>query len=211
MHSKVSRVLTILPLAFGVALAFGGCASSTDAGVASDQSNLTAQQPITLNNYLTHPRIVAVRNVVAEIDRLPLTKKENPGCDGSNTKFSDDAGKIRHLVEDGGEDGTFGRSDAYYDASGKLRFFLNVSGDMETHKASESRVWIENDAVLIEVVRDGVLPDGSMTPDFTGARDRLPRPEEAFQMSVAKDAGLLDPETAFEGTGCAPLPPPAAR
>jgi hypothetical protein len=188
-------------LSFGLAASLSfGCASSTpEEDPAADESQMVAENSaITLKNFVTHPKIKAIRAEVATIDSLSLTETKNPGCDGSASKFTLGAGGIRKIVETGGEGGFEGETTAYYDESGKLRFLFDLEQDFQANKATESRVYFGADNnVLWQVVRQTTAEGREGRPDFGKAADRLPTPEEKFQITREDD-----PEAWFGATGC---------
>jgi hypothetical protein len=186
MHPRSLILFSVLSLA-GVACA----ADADDASSApsTEESNVNSAAPITMANWVSHPSIKAIRTEVSGIDGSQLAKAENPGCDGGNTKFTDGEGRIRKLVEVGGEGGFEGTTTAYYDASGKLRFILDQETDHTgaSPRTTEKRIYFGADGkVLWQVVRD------------QGGADREPRAEEKYQANATH----ADPAAWFAYTGC---------
>jgi hypothetical protein len=164
-------------------------APADDQAPVSDESNVNSAAPITMANWVSHPSIKAIRTEVSGIDGSQLTKAENPGCDGGNTKYTDGEGRIRKLVEVGGEGGFEGTTTAYYDAAGKLRFILDQETDHTgaSPVSTEKRIYFAADGkVLWQVVRD------------PGGADREPKAEEKYQSNPAH----TNPAAWFSNTGC---------
>lgn len=190
----IRYALAVLPLT--VALALSGCASdggSEDAAAPAGESEVVASAPITLGNFLQHPTIKAIRTEVAAIEALSLTKTDNPGCDGSFSKFTQ-GDKIRKLFETGGEGGFSGEWTAYYRENGSLLFLFSKSVD-ETGESgvdnvsTEQRVYFDgNGKIIFQVIRDTTKPGGA---------DRIPTGREVFAVSGHDNPGEL-----FKQTGC---------
>lgn len=195
MAPTLRSVFFALPLL--VASALTGCAANTDGDTASASDEVVADAPITLANFLTHPKIKAIRAQVTEIEGLALTKATNPGCDGYNEKFTDAGGKIRKLVTVGGEGGFEGSSTVYYSAAGAPIFMFNREADLTGAKPQlrETRVYFGATDILWQVVRTG---EGATADTSLQTADRLPTQEER----VNGVEGIGDPETTFKGTGC---------
>src|SRR5262249_35478873 len=129
----------------------GGCASSTDEAESAG-AEVNASGPITVQNYKTHPKIVAIRDAVEEIDINQFTETSKADCDSTRTKSVDEKGVIRTLVVSGGEGRFDAETTTYWDASGKAIFTLKVehwqSDDrMETWHGTEHRVYFANDGL----------------------------------------------------------------
>jgi hypothetical protein len=140
-----------MPLAAFVCLATTlaiGCAASSESADDSSSSDLTSAAPVTLGNFLNHPKIKEIRAEVAAVDAAKLataSEKEGPcpddDVDQTVTKGTDDGGKIRKLIVAwGGSDGD-GTTSYYYDAAGHLRFVFDHS---ETTPANDSMLVIES-------------------------------------------------------------------
>jgi hypothetical protein len=199
-----------LALPIVVASMLTGCAANSGGDQADESTGAaTASAPITLANYMSHPKIVAVRNQVGAIDHLALTKKSNPGCDGSNEEYLDAQGRVRKLVAEGGEGDSSGRTTVYYNEQKQpiFQFTQEVDFDGNDHATvTESRIYFDvaSTHTLFEAVRqqqetqaaaadatfDNLLP--STIPD------RLPTPDE----TVASSATFASPEQYFASTGC---------
>jgi hypothetical protein len=184
-----------------ITLGLVGCAGNAD-DAAADEGNFTAQEPITLENFIQHPRIKEIRDIVVKVEDAKLPSKDNPGCDGSTTKFTDPQGRIRKLFEIGGESSTLGQTTKYYDEAGKLRFvFIEVS-DLEATAPTQRRIYLdENSKVIWEVIRFGVFnqktPD-DLSTNFSKAVDQVPQDGAPFEPSEVD----LDPAKGFAVTGC---------
>jgi hypothetical protein len=118
-----------------------------------------AQTGITSSNWMNHPRIVAIREIVAEIESLiakgSLKSKKTeqgysgPYIDDMRQAFFDSKGKIRKLVTSGGSEDSSLTFTSYYDKDGKLRFVYIVGGAVNgtgiQHRiyldASGAKIW----------------------------------------------------------------------
>jgi hypothetical protein len=158
------RRFTLL-LVLSVAAALAGCASKTDSSPDSAGADLSAAQPITLANFINHPKIQEVRAEVAAVDAAALTdEKKDVTCDpqsgtSAREKWTDGSGKIRRLEERfSGEDGD-GSLTWTYDASGRLRFIfrvLNTTPANGSLSVDERRVYFDaTGASIWEVARVG--------------------------------------------------------
>jgi hypothetical protein len=121
------------------ALTTVGCAAgASDDAEASEAAALTAA-PVTLQNFLTHPKIKEVRAEVAAVNAASLTTvQKDHSCDDTEAKLSkltDGGNTIRKIFDTwGGSDGD-GSTSYYYDAAGRLRFVFDV---LESAPASGS-------------------------------------------------------------------------
>jgi hypothetical protein len=177
-----------------------GCVSS-DADDVDATGSAATDQPITLDNHVNHPAIIAIRRQVQAVDDLRLTVVDNPGCDGSNTKFLDEEQRIRKYVASGGEGDGSSTMTAYYDAEGKLVFvFIAAESFAEEMKAKEQRVWASGDRILFQTIKEAPIAADTRTANFSGVKPREPQSEEAFQLTPG--AGVLNPEEDFKHTGC---------
>jgi hypothetical protein len=180
-----------LVLVVAAVTTLAGCAGKTDASPDSSSADVTAVAPITLGNFINHPKIQEVRAEVAAVDAATLTdEKKDVTCDpeqGSATreKWTDASGKIRRLRESfSGEDGD-GSLTWTYDASGRLRFIFRV---LDTTPADgslsvdERRVYFDaTGASIWEVARNG--------------RGTVGRPPNMEQSPYTKPATSLDTDT----------------
>jgi hypothetical protein len=158
---------------------------------------------------VSHPKIVAIRNQVGAIDHLALTKKTNPGCDGSNDEYLDAQGRVRKLVAEGGEGGSSGRTTVYYNEQKQPIFEFNQEADYpgdDTATVTESRIYFDvasthtlfqavrqektTEAAAADATFDNILPNT--------IPDRLPTHDE----TVASSATFSSPEAYFASTGC---------
>lgn len=163
---------------------------------ASGGSVVTADTPITLQNYVNHPKIKAIRGEVEGIDNDlahgDLFSEDNPNvCEASLAKVTGARGQIVKIVENLGDGGA--RTQAYYGEKpvdsigtgdsepGPLLFVFQVSGTME------SRVYFDaHGNKLWQVVRQ------------TGGADRLPQGNEVYQPNRLHS----DPEKWFASGDC---------
>ena len=153
-----------------------GCAATSDdhAEVASGEVNAAA--PITLQNWLTHPKIVAVRDVVNEIDSAPENKFESESqtlCEDSGhgemerTKLTDASGVIRELVLSYGSEDSAQIESHYYDARGKLRFVFTTRNDVHGNSTELRTYFDESGNRIWEVSRHAF--DENLNPDIQAA------------------------------------------
>lgn len=191
--------LSLLPLA--CALVLGGCAAGANDADETSTAAVSASAPITLANWIAHPRIVEVRETVKAIDKLSLTRTENPGCDGGNVKFTDGSGTIRKLVSNGGEGGFSSEWTYYYDASGKPRFAFNVTRDDERGEAKQQRAYYDaSGAPIWHVIRAVPITSADADPDFSKGVDREPSTD--LDDPDAIEIVGLSPEEIFASTSC---------
>jgi hypothetical protein len=198
-------VLFALPLV--VAAALTGCAASSGGEDTADATGAASvSAPITLANYVSHPKIKAIRDQVQAIDAMALTKATNPGCDGSNDKFTDTQGRLRKLVSIGGEGGFEGRLSVYYNEAGKAIFAFNKEADWTGEKTNgatdkamvtESRTYFDaaSGKTLFQAIRTGIEPNldgGLATPDRLATGDEV----------IADSSFYADPAAWFAETGC---------
>jgi hypothetical protein len=198
-----------LPLAasFLVALAAAvGCSAPVDSDSASAAAaDLSASGPITLGNFVTHPKIKAIRAEVAAVDAAKLTSASKdldcPEADGVEnlTKSTDEASVVRKFVDAwGGSDGD-STTTYYFDAGGHLRFVYDVT---ETAPASgalyvvDSRVYFDElGAKIFEVKQEG-KGTTAHPPAMANRPYQLPANGEGALLSQAIEA---DPKAYFDG------------
>ncbi len=207
-----------LPLAvssLALALALGGCSASTEDATADDSASAlaNASTPITVANYRTHPKIIAIRDQVAAIEGLALTETVHASCDFGSRKFEDAQGRIRKLVSAGGEGGGGVETTTYYNEAGELVFGFR-STDTETEDGDETW-WTLNELrvyygpanmILFQVTRRASASRLDLIQLSAERDDRAPTPEEAWQ-----DGGVLAiPAVAFLRTTC-PVDPEEMR
>src|SRR5262249_34334604 len=157
---------------------------SVEADVAS--ADLTAATPITLGNFLSHPKIKEIRAEVAAVDAAKLTTvQRDASCPdedvtASYAKSTDGGNKVRKLVTSwGGSDGD-GTSTYYYDAAGRLRFELDIT---ETAPASgalivdELRVYYDATGARIFDVSKAGRGTTAHPPNMDKAPLRRPDPD----------------------------------
>lgn len=202
---NASRILFALPVA--MALFLGGCASDASDDVAGGASAVTATDAITLANYVTHPKIKAIRAEVGAIDAAGYEKAENPGCDGNNTKWTDASGKIRKVLSEGGEGDGSGSTTAYYGANGKLRFlfftFTGSNPDDGGVATSQSRVYFDDRGQPIwQVSREASSPLNAPPPDMSKAPDTITPDDAKYVVDDGHEGTYENPETWYAGRGC---------
>lgn len=147
-------------------LALSGCASSTeesanDEDIDATSEEVTASAPLTIDNWVNHPRIVEVRKIAQAVDALKLTSEKLVGCNDVTYVTSKDASKHRRKLVETQELGMEALSTtAYYDDKGILRFVFdrvaakNAQGKVT--KIVETRTYLDAKAnPFWAVVRDG--------------------------------------------------------
>ena len=154
---------------------------------------------ITLANWQNHPRVVAVRAIFEAVNAdTTLRLEEKPGCDSTTARRVNKAGVIRSVTVAGGEGSSDGRTEAYYDERGVLRFIISTGIDYEDGTADDQRVYLdERGKVFWHVARHGTAKDvkGTWRADFSASR--FERPARAFDVKHWANA-----KAAFEFTGC---------
>jgi hypothetical protein len=153
---------------------------------------------VTLANWLKHPRVVAVRAIFEAVNAdKTLRLEEKVGCDGNTARRVGADGVIRSVTEVGGEGAGEGRTEAYYDARGVLRFIISTWID-EAGTADDVRVYLdEQGKVFWHVARHGTAKAGRA--DFSASR--FEPPASTFDVKAWTNA-----QAAFERTGCAEQP-----
>lgn len=126
-------------------------------------------------------------------------KKDNPGCGGSSSKFTDSAGRIRKVNWKSDGEGGFEESwEHYYRENGKLLFvFTNATaftGESGIEvKVTEHRVWFDDaNKVMFEVLREGEKGELAELPH------RAPKPDEKWQVAPFE----TNAEENFKTDGC---------
>lgn len=176
------RTIVLGTFALSLAIASVGCASpssSTD-DIETGSEAVTAGAEINVKNWLTHPKIVAVRKDVNEIDKAARTKKfkvarKDDLCEGtgeaSREKVTDQKGNIRRLTLEAGSDDSFQTDTVYYNDNGSLRFVFLRGSDV-FGRARETRVYFDQDGGrLFQVIREAneVHEPGTFEPDLSKA------------------------------------------
>ncbi len=153
---------------------------------------------ITLANWMKHPQVVAVRAIFEAVNAdKTLRSDEKVGCDGNTSRRVSKAGVIRSVTETGGEGSSEGRTEAYYDEHGVLRFIISTSID-EAGAADDVRVYLdEHGKVFWQVARHGTAKNGHA--NFSAAP--FQRAASPFDVKAYANARV-----AFERTGCAEQP-----
>jgi len=202
------RLSLVFALLSTVSLSTVACAGDADEAVFDDGSAATAAAaeassttPITLENWVAHPRVRAVRAIVTAIDAAGFPTESKFGCHVSKTKRTDPQKRIRQLVISTGEGGFASTTTGYYDEQGRLRFVFVQESDETAARpfAAEHRAYFdEKGNKFWEVRREGTL--GSQgEPNFAGAVDVVPKPADQVNPSAAK----ATPASLWEGNGCA--------
>lgn len=167
---KKLTLAAVAAFAFALA-ACAGTSTSEEAGVAVGEVNASAE--ITMQNWITHPKIVAVRKAVEEIEAArfaPETKKlcEDAGHgEFDRTKMTDAHLTVRKLVIGTGSDDSAGVDSYYYDAAGTLRFAFLTYNNVHGGK-SELRVYFDESGKLLWEVSRSIW-DPTFKGDITKA------------------------------------------
>jgi len=183
------KLLSLTALSL-VALAAVGCARpSSNEDVAAAEGEVSTTAPITIQNWLTHPKIVAVRKIVNTIDASKFESESKTGLCGDSghgeserTKITDDHGRIRELVLAGGSEDSAETDSHYYDANGKLRFIFTTRNDVHGN-SDELRTYFDETGARIWDVRRHAFSQ-TFQPDLEHA------PYEAVS---AEDKSQIDP------------------
>jgi hypothetical protein len=191
--------LSLAPLVL-IAFAAIGCAgSSSSEDVAAAQGEVSAQKPITLGNWLTHPKIVAVRDIVNEIDASKYASESKTGLcadsghgESERTKVTDDKGVIRELVLAFGSEDSATIESHYYDAKGKLRFIFTTHNDVHGN-SEELRTYFDETGARIWDVRRHAFSE-SFNPDL----ERAPYEAVATENEAPLDPAVLTPAVRFD-------------
>jgi hypothetical protein len=175
MRSK--RVGVLVGIGLSVLVGCGGSGAATP----GDDQDVTATQapsantPLTLQNYVNHPKIRAIRGEVDAIENGHddfLFPEERGGCEASITKWYGNHGRIYQIVEQLGEGGAetraYYRNDANLTQPERLLFILRV--EPRGAQSTESRTYFDEQGnKMWQVVRQ------------TGGADRLPQGNEVYQ------------------------------
>jgi hypothetical protein len=192
--------IAVLVCSFAATLV--GCAGSEEPTEEGDAqlTAASATSPITIRNWLSHPKIVEIRSLVHTVDttEMAVARRDNL-CESigesSREKRTDGAGKVRKLALEGGADDSAAAETYYYDAAGHLRFAFEEGGDVHGG-AYERRVYFAPDGARIwEVDRSARTPDHHGEPDLTKAPFVVPDPETALEILPAV---ISDPKAAFD-------------
>lgn len=188
--------LTALAL---VALAAVGCAQTSDEDVSSAEGQATSSAPITIRNWMTHPKIVAVRKIVNMIDASKYESESKTGLCGDSghgeserTKITDDKGRIRELVLAGGSEDSAETDSHYYDANGKLRFIFTTRNDVHGN-SDEIRTYFDETGARIWDVRRHAF-----SPDFTPDLEHAPYEVIATENASPVDPAVLTPAIRYD-------------
>jgi len=185
-----------LAMALSVGCVVGGCAGDNqDDATQGDDQNVSASAPITVGNFISHPKIKAIRNEVRTIQTTAdakMDKKDNSCGDGTGTaKFTNAAGRIRKVnwFAPGGS------IEYFYRDNGKVLFIFSSFTDFNGTSAHvrEHRVYFDdNNRVMFEVTRDGPKADIADEPH------QKPTEDEGWVVSDLD----TDPNLNFETAGC---------
>lgn len=186
------KLLSLSGLAL-LALSIAACASNTDANATDEATGeLSAAAPITIDDWISHPKIVEIRNIVDAIDAKDLPSESKELCQDSGhgemerTKLTDDSGKIRELVDSFGSEDSAQIESHYYDTNGVLRFVLITRNDVHGN-AEESRAYFDASGAQIWSVYRHAFAE-NLNPDIANA----PYVQQATEVQdAAKDPQKL--------------------
>ncbi len=138
----------------------------------------TATQGITSKNWMDHPAVKEIREIVTEVRHLmeakKLARKEKkfkdcePYQDSVRIMHVDGRGTVRNYYYDSGSDDSMVRRDFYYDNNGKLRFAFIKGGAVNGTKI-EHRIYFDPTGKRIWEIQK--LVEG---PGYTFPRDTWP-------------------------------------
>lgn len=193
-------ILFALPLV--VVSSLTACATDASSEDTADQTgaaSVAPDAPITLANYVTHPKIKAVRQEVEAINALHLFKSVKTTCDGWNEKWTDGSGKIRKIVSSSDEGGFEAQITVYYDDQGRPLFLFGqeadwtgerTNGDTERAFIWERRSYFDAQGnTIFQAVREDIAKGFEVA---LSTPDRLP---ESHEKTSAKD--YADAEAMF--------------
>jgi hypothetical protein len=159
-------------------------------------------EAITRKNWRTHPRIVAVRDIYTENEKLQREKKlkserKQYSCDSissetERTALRDGNGRIRKYITGmGGEDSVY-TVEHHYDAQGRLRFLFVKAGAVNDSRM-ELRIYFDEGGERLWEDRKLVKGPGytfiNPWPDDLLVRDA----EKAFQAPPERGCELMEP------------------
>jgi hypothetical protein len=117
-----------------------------------------SQTSINDSNWQNHPKMVAIRSIVSEIDsqirrgayttRKAEQEYSEPYKDVLREVFRDGTGTIRKLVRSGGSDDSAVTYNYYYDKEGKLRF-VYIQGGAVNGTRIQHRIYFQADGTKI--------------------------------------------------------------
>ncbi|MFO0738853.1 MAG: hypothetical protein U0270_23340 [Labilithrix sp.] len=174
-----------------IAVAAFGCANNAGEGddMATAAGEVNATAPITIGNWLTHPKIVAVRDIVNAIDaseyasesKTELCQDSGHG-ESERTKLTDENGVIRELVLSSGSEDSAQIESHYYDANGKLRFIFTTRNDVHGN-SNELRTYFDETGARIWDVRRHAF-SATFNPDLEHAK---------YEPVATEDRSEIDP------------------
>jgi len=168
--------LTILPLGSKnttgevFALAVGGQPPAAAGTPAEPGSSI----PITADNWLNHPQIVAIRGIVTQVDalvggqKLSSRRQQQPYVDAdtdtSREAFTDSEGVIRKLVRTSGPSTAVASVTYYYSPVGHLRFaYVQAASANQTHL--QDRIYWDDSGARIWEIQKKVDGPGDAFPE----------------------------------------------
>lgn len=187
-----------------IALA-SGCASSdadADGGGGGTEAEIRQEQPLTVQNFVAHPRIVEVREAVKAIEDAIASgafreeRKENlcgphSGGDILREKATDPAGIVRKLVLGASEPDVSATTTLYFSERGKLRFaFQTIDGGTGRGVSRHELRAYFNDAGerFWEVDRSATAPANAPLPDLQTRPFVVPARADALALPAAWEA-----------------------
>lgn len=191
--------LSLAALALVATAAVGCVETSSGEDLAAAEGEVSTSAPITIQNWMTHPKIVAVRRIVNSIDASKYASESKTGLcadsghgESERTKLTDDHGRIRELVLAGGSEDSAETDSHYYDANGKLRFIFTTRNDVHGN-SDEVRTYFDETGARIWDVRRHAFSE-SFTPDLEHAPYEAVAAEEKSEL----DPAVLTPAARFD-------------
>jgi hypothetical protein len=116
---------------------------------------ISANHPVTRDNWTHHPKIEAIRSLVKAIDGQVAAKHykheartiecEDGRIGNKEAIDRDPSGRIRKLMRSFGSDDSAYRAFEYYDEAGRLRFVFATRGAAPTDSKDEFRLYFTED------------------------------------------------------------------
>lgn len=183
-----------------VASAVTGCAAASSDDVGEAATEVKAGR-VTLANWETHPKIVAVRDLVNEIDATKKYEAESKTdlCAESGhgemerTKVTDQHGVIRELVLSFGSEDSTEIASHYYDAKGRLRFVFTTRNDVHGN-ADELQTYFDETGERVWDVRRHASSKDTSLADL----EHAPYEAVAAQKTAKLDPAVLTPADRYE-------------
>lgn len=144
-------------------------------------------QTITAKSWQSHPAILEIRGIYAQVNaliaqkKLTLEQKSGPYCpswDLERKKYASANGVVRRYVKAGGSDDSAVTFDHTYDASGRLRFVFVKAGAVNDTQL-EQRWYFDVNGKSLWIDRRQTGP-GYTFSDADFLREMVRNPKKAF-------------------------------